>query len=135
MATLLRHRYLLIKNTRTKARSRLVDLVTTNKLKHGLPLIHRIIQWMVKEDRKRCSTNNQVRWKAFPVVSNKLNGLFSKISLRIHQTYKKREKLLETRFLRKFRGCLCKELRRLTRWNSLTRKRAFNWLHVLNLYH
>ena len=43
---------------------------------------------MVKEDHKRGSTNH-VRGKAFPIISNKLNGLFSKTSLRIHQTYKK----------------------------------------------
>ena len=43
---------------------------------------------MVKEDHKRGSINH-VHGKAFPVISNKLNGLFSKTSLRIHQTYTK----------------------------------------------
>ena len=57
------------KITRTKASSRIVDLVTTNKLKHGLPL-HRIIQRMVNEDYKRFSTNH-VHGKTFPVTSNK----------------------------------------------------------------
>ena len=86
MSTLLRHRYVLIKNTRIKASSRIVDLVTTNKLKHGLPL-HRIIQRMVNEDHKRCSTNH-VHRKAFPVTSNKFKWViliqrFAKNSLNV----------------------------------------------------
>ena len=31
--------------------------------------------------------------------------------------------------------CLCKELRRLTPWNSLTRKTAFKWLVFFSCYH
>ena len=47
---------------------------------------------MVKEDHKRGSTNPSIE-KPFPLLVTNLNGLFSKISLRIHQTYT-REKCL-----------------------------------------
>ena len=59
--------------------------------------------------------------KPFPLLVTNLNGLFwfkdfAKNSLNV----KKREELLEIQFLRKWRNVVCKELSRLTRWNSLT---------------
>ena len=65
--------------------------------------LHRIIQWMVKEDHKRGSTNH-VHWKAFCVISNKFKWVIFKDFAKNSPNIYKREMLLVTRFFRIWRS-------------------------------
>ena len=65
--------------------------------------LHRIIQWMVKEDHKRGSTNH-VHWKVFSVISNKFKGVAFKDFAKSSPNVYKREMLLVTQFFRKWRS-------------------------------
>ena len=65
--------------------------------------LHRIIEWMVKEDHKRGSTNH-VHWKAFSVISNKFKWVILKDFAKNSPNVYKREMLLPTPFFRKWRS-------------------------------
>ena len=105
------HRYMRIKSACIKASSNFFYLACNNKYTKTWIDLHRIIQWMVKEDHRRGSTNH-VHWKAFSAFSNKFKWFFSKISLRVRQLKRiqKRNASHNTVFQK------MEELRRLIRW-------------------